>query len=374
MPSDRAASIEVIAGFERSSQGPRLRAAIDAGARPSAGRFTGIFSGRAARFSPGMHDDRGPPPLRVTIDGKRPPRVQPAAVASAIHFADFAIVLIAGIGSFALQSAIGWPPPFLPTVTAVLVLALMTRGLGATQHRDLTRQSLSRLLGGGIVHLLAAFGFALVTAVAVLQPEATVRAALVAWLLAWAAIAMIGVIAARGVLSFLQTRWHRAGRLKQLVAVYGTGDLAECLVERLRGCPEIDIVGVFDDRAGRGTIGKGLRALPHGTTAELVAMSRLMQIDRIVVALPHSAEKRLLEILRMLHRMPVEISLAPDMVGFHVPARGHEAFGGLPLLDVYGKPLNAGQVLVKSVFARLAAGLGPRDNRFSDPPRRLASD
>ena len=340
MPSDRAAGIGVIAGFERLSYGPRLPGVIDGGARLSAGRFVGVSSSRANRFSPGARDDHGPPPPRVTIDGKRPPRVQPAAVGSAIHFADFAIVLLAGIGSFALQSAIAWPLPLLPAVAAVLVLALMTRGLGASQHQDLTRQSLSRLLGGGVAHLLAAFGFALIATVAVLQPEATVRAPLVAWLLAWAAIAMTGIIAARGVLSFLQTRWQRAGRLNRLVAVYGTGDLAERLVERLRDCPEIDIVGVFDDRAGRGIIGKGLRALPHGTTADLVEMSRLMQIDRIVVALPHSAAKRLLEILRKLHRMPVEISLAPDMVGFHVPARGNEAFGGLPLLDVYGKPLS----------------------------------
>src|SRR5580658_7796962 len=63
-------------------------------------------------------------------------------------------------------------------------------------------------------------------------------------------------------------------------------------------------------------------------------------------------------LLRKLHKMPVEISLAPDMVGFDGPAKDHEAFGGLPLLDVYGKPLTFGQTLVKSAFDRLAAGLG----------------
>ncbi|HXO02646.1 MAG TPA: exopolysaccharide biosynthesis polyprenyl glycosylphosphotransferase, partial [Stellaceae bacterium] len=117
-------------------------------------------------------------------------------------------------------------------------------------------------------------------------------------------------------------------------------------------------VGVFDDRAGRGIVGTGLRELPHGTTADLVEMSRQFEIDRIVVALPHSAEKRLLEILRKLHKMPVEISLAPDMVGFNLPAKDHEEFGGLPLLDVYGKPLTFGQSLVKTAFDRLAAALG----------------
>jgi Undecaprenyl-phosphate glucose phosphotransferase len=172
-------------------------------------------------------------------------------------------------------------------------------------------------------------------------------------------VSLAGVAAVRAVLSVLQARWRPAGRLKQLVAVYGTGDLAERLVARLAGCTEsIEIVGVFDERAGRGEVGAELRELPHGTTAELVELSRQLEIDRIVVALPHSAEKRLLEILRKLHKMPVEISLAPDMVGFNVPAKDHEAFGGLPLLDVYSRPLSFGQTLIKTAFDRFAATLG----------------
>jgi FlaA1/EpsC-like NDP-sugar epimerase len=156
--------------------------------------------------------------------------------------------------------------------------------------------------------------------------------------LLWCVLTLAGIAVVRGVVSGLQARWLAAGRLKQLVAIYGTGDHAERLVERLHmTCREkIEIVGVFDDRAGRGVVGTGLRTLPHGTTADLVEMSRLLEIDRIIVALPHSAEKRLLEILRKLHKMPVEISLAPDMVGFNVPAKDQEEFGGLPLLDVYG--------------------------------------
>ena len=53
-----------------------------------------------------------------------------------------------------------------------------------------------------------------------------------------------------------------------------------------------------------GLLGAGLRELPHGTTAELVEMSRQFEIDRIVVALPHSAEKRLLEMVAGGHALP----------------------------------------------------------------------
>jgi Undecaprenyl-phosphate glucose phosphotransferase len=182
---------------------------------------------------------------------------------------------------------------------------------------------------------------------------------LLQWLCLWAIGAIAGIAAVRIVLARLLARWSATGRLKQTVAVYGTGDLAERLVARLRAAasPAVEIVGVFDDRAAR-RIGAGLRALPQGTTADLVALSRQYEIDRIIVALPHSAEQRLLEILRKLHKMPVEISLAPDMVGFHIPAKDHEEFGGLPLLDVYGRPLSFGQSLLKTAFDRTAAALG----------------
>ncbi|HVH81948.1 MAG TPA: undecaprenyl-phosphate glucose phosphotransferase [Stellaceae bacterium] len=330
--------------------------------RPPMGRFSGGAAGRTPRVAQGARsrDDRTPPLRRVTLDGERLPRIHPGAVASAIQIADFIVALIAGAASFTLQSDISWPLPLLPATTAALVMALMMRHITSPPNADVTRQRLSKLLGDGIAHALVAFGFALVAGIAVFQPDAGARAPVVAWLLLWTVLTLAGIGGVRAVLAMRQERWVAAGRLKQLVAIYGTGDLAERLVARLRAaCPEtIDIVGVFDDRAGRGVVGAGLRELPHGTTDELVEMSRLLEIDRIIVALPHSAEKRLLEILRKLHKMPVEISLAPDMVGFHVPGKDHEEFGGLPLLDVYGRPLTFGQTLVKTAFDRLAAALG----------------
>jgi Undecaprenyl-phosphate glucose phosphotransferase len=323
------------------------------------------FGGPGHAKRPGplpTRNDRTPmPPLRrIAVDAKRlHPRIHPAAVASAIRLADFLIALIAGGITLACQS-FAWPLPLLPAVTGILVLTLMTRALAPAQNQpELTRQRLSKQLADGIVHALSAFGFALVAVITVLQPDPAGRAPLVDWLLLWATASVAGIVLARVVLSIFLKRWRDAGQLKQLVAVYGTGDLAERLVARLGACPEaIEIVGVFDDRAGRGVVGAGLRELPHGTTADLVELSRQFEIDRIVVALPHSAEQRLLEILRKLHKMPVEISLAPDMVGFNLPAKDHDEFGGLPLLDVYGRPLTFGESLVKTAFDRLAAAVG----------------
>jgi Undecaprenyl-phosphate glucose phosphotransferase len=337
---------------------------IDVAAKPLTARLAGPTARGQRIADPVARRESAPAfvPQPFPLDAKPPRRILPGALLSSIQLADFLVVLLTGAVALALQPVYGWPLGGLPMSAGALVLTLMTRTLepGPRQPQELLRRSLSKQSIDGAVHALTAFSFALLVVLAVCQPSAEERAPLIQYLCLWMLIAVGGIVAVRLALGHLMRRWRAAGRLKQLVAVYGTGDLAERLVERLAAaCPEIvEIVGVFDDRAARRITGPGLRELPHGTTAELVELSRQYEIDRIIVALPHSAEQRLLEILRKLHKMPVEISLAPDMVGFSLAAKDHEEFGGLPLLDVYGRPLSFGQGLIKSAFDRLAAGLG----------------
>ena len=300
-------------------------------------------------------------PQPFPLDAAPPRRIHPGALLSSIQLADFLVVLVTGAVALALHPVYRWPLDGLPMAAGALVLLLMMRALepGPRQPQALLRRSLQKLIVDGAVHALTAFSFALLAVIAVSQPSSAERIPLVQFLCVWVLLALGGIVAVRLVLAQRVKRWRAAGRLKQLVAVYGTGDLAERLVERLTAsCPEsVEIVGVFDDRIARRIAGPSLRELAHGTTAELVELSRKFEIDRIVVALPHSAEQRLLEILRKLHKMPVEISLAPDMVGFSLAAKDDEEFGGLPLLDVYGHPLSFGQTLIKTAFDRTAAAL-----------------
>ena len=233
-----------------------------------------------------------------------------------------------GAVALALLPAYGWPLDRLPLIAGALVLALMMRALepGPRQPRELLRRSVGKQIVDGGVHALAAFAFALLVIVAVCQPGDAERVPLIHYFGLWMMIALGGIAAVRLTLAQLSRRW-RGGPAQQLVAVYGTGDLAERLVERLAVRPET----IGDRRRLRRSrrapdSRPGLRELAHGTTAELVELSRRYEIDRIVVALPHSAEQRLIEILRKLHKMPVEISPSPDMVGFNLARRTTQEF------------------------------------------------
>jgi hypothetical protein len=180
--------------------------------------------GYATRYGAGPVRQHGRTPLvplcRVELDGKRPARIRSQVVASAAHFADFLVVAIAGAASVALQPGFSWPLPPLPALTAALVLPMMTRrrNPNASQAEEFTQQGFSRHFGDGAAYALSAFGFALVTALAVLQPDPAERGPLVALLLFWAVASLAGITAVRAVLSVLQARWRAAGRLKQLVA------------------------------------------------------------------------------------------------------------------------------------------------------------
>jgi|SRR6266851_749375 hypothetical protein len=79
---------------------------------------------------------------------------------------------------------------------------------------------------------------------------------------------------------------------------------------------DIRIVGVFDDRAEDralvedrmpGAITDGQRL---GTVDELIDFARRKRIDLVIFALPISAENRILQMLKKLLVLPVDIRLA----------------------------------------------------------------
>ncbi len=268
---------------------------------------------------------------------------------------DTALLIGAGIVSYCLR------PEFtlIPSPAHVLIaLAVVTIALRPSRGeplpiRDVVGQRRSRLGGEAIMRTLAPFALALI-AVLVL-PGAD--QAMFKWLAAWAVGAAGAVLCAHLAVANRIARWHEEGRFKQTVAIFGTGDLAERLLERLHAtsADSIELIGVFDDRRRVGNA--NLQALVRGSSRDLIELSRQRMIDRVIVALPHSAEQRLVEVLRKLHQMPVEISLAPDMVGFSVAGRDSAEFGGLPLIDVYGRPLSFGQNLAKGAFDKIVAAI-----------------
>ena len=179
-----------------------------------------------------------------------------------------------------------------------------------------------------------------------------------AWLGIWGFVALGAMAGVRGGLCLQARKWVAAGRLSRNIAVVGGGEHGERLIAALSKAGEegLNVIGFFDDRADR--ISATLGGIPKvGTVDDLITYARYNRVDQIVVALPWAAEQRVMQVLRKLRSLPVDIRLAPDLVGFRLLHAGYSHVGGLPVLNVFQKPLTDWWAVVKAVEDRVIAGL-----------------
>jgi polysaccharide biosynthesis protein PslA len=312
-------------------------------------------SGAVIEFDPAQI--RGRPGERTRAAGRK--RVNPGSVALWLRIADATVIGATGALAYTMQPTLSWPidPAAAFAVLAVVAMLLRLPNTEPWLPGAVDRRSLSRRMAETGLRTLLPFFLCAVVLVALVPAEDSLRSPLIHWLTLWAMGAVFGVGAVRLGLSGMVTRWRHLGHLRQTIAIFGTGEIAERLLDRLQRLPDdsVDLVGLFDDRARRRIASPGLRSLTIGSADDLIALSRQRDIDRVLVALPHSAEHRVAEILKKLRRMPVEISLAPDLAGYNLTSADPDGLAGLPLVAVYSRPLTYGQRVLKSTVDKVVA-------------------
>jgi Undecaprenyl-phosphate glucose phosphotransferase len=145
----------------------------------------------------------------------------------------------------------------------------------------------------------------------------------------------------------------------QRVAVVGSGETAARLIRWLEVTEPrlVEVIGVFDDRRRDRLADGNLAALLRGSTADLIELYKSAPFDKIVIALPHSAEDRLLHLLRKLRQLPVDIALAPDLIGFRSANQGQSEIAGLKLYRLTDRPIRESQRFLKDGIDRLLSAL-----------------
>jgi putative colanic acid biosynthesis UDP-glucose lipid carrier transferase len=174
----------------------------------------------------------------------------------------------------------------------------------------------------------------------------------VAWLTSFELLAILVIAGAHGFFHFARPRLVRTLFTPQRVAVVGSGESAVRLIRWVeRTAPGLfEIIGVFDDRDNRRTLSSSVAHKIRGNTGDLIELYKSAAFDKIVIALPHSAEERLLFLLRTLRRLPVDIVLAPDLMGFNSAEQETAEVAGLNLLSLANRPIREPQRLLKAGF------------------------
>ncbi len=179
------------------------------------------------------------------------------------------------------------------------------------------------------------------------------------WFASFFGFGLIGLMASRLVLYTIVRRWMRQGRLTRRTIVVGGGDAGEGLIRVLRTQPDSDVrvIGIFDDRnddRSPDTCG-GLKKL--GTVDDFIEFSRRTRVDLVVFSLPISAENRILQMLKKLWVLPVDIRLSAHSNKLRFRPRSYSYIGSVPVIDVFDRPIADWDVVMKWLFDKIVGGL-----------------
>jgi Undecaprenyl-phosphate glucose phosphotransferase len=179
------------------------------------------------------------------------------------------------------------------------------------------------------------------------------------WLAGYFSVGLLALYAFRLALYGRVRRWSREGRLDRRAVIVGGGEPGEGLVAALakQEESEVRLLGVFDDR-GDDRAPNFCGGLPKlGTVDDLVEFARRARVDLVLFSLPISAEGRILQMLKKLWVLPVDIRLSAHTNKLQFRPRSYSYIGSVPVIDVFDRPIADWDVVMKSLFDRVIGGL-----------------
>jgi Undecaprenyl-phosphate glucose phosphotransferase len=156
-----------------------------------------------------------------------------------------------------------------------------------------------------------------------------------AWIVGAVTLGAMGLICNRVMMRLVMQRIIASGHMRENVVLVGLNERAEKLIANLnaRVHPEVTLLGLFDDRLTRTPPSfDGLPLL--GSIDDLLTYVRAKRVDRVVVTLPWTADARILELLKRLRTVPVQIDLVPHDMIWRIPSADIARLAGIPIITV----------------------------------------
>ena len=179
------------------------------------------------------------------------------------------------------------------------------------------------------------------------------------WLGSYYIVGLLSLVVWRRILLLMVRKWTREGRLSRRTVIVGGGPAGETLTENFRSQKDTDVelIGLFDDRGDdrTGTEFGALRKL--GSVDDLVEFGRRTRVDLVVFSLPISAEGRILQMLKKLWVLPVDIRLAAHTNKLQFRPRSYSFLSGVPVIDVADRPIADWDVVMKWLFDKIVGSL-----------------
>lgn len=179
------------------------------------------------------------------------------------------------------------------------------------------------------------------------------------WLSAFFFVGLAALVIERVFLRTLVRSWARQGRLDRRTIVVGSDENGEQLVEALKTQhdSDIDVLGVFDDRNDSRALDTCAGSPKLGKVDDIVEFARRTRVDLVLFALPISAETRILEMLKKLWVLPVDIRLSAHTNKLRFRPRSYSYLGEVPTLDVFEAPITDWDLVMKWLFDHVVGAI-----------------
>jgi Undecaprenyl-phosphate glucose phosphotransferase len=176
-----------------------------------------------------------------------------------------------------------------------------------------------------------------------------------AWLGAFYVLGLFALIAFRRALFLLVRRWTKEGRLDRRTVVVGCDNNGEALIRSLAAQRDSDahVIGAFDDRNDERSPPNCGGVPKLGSVDDLVEFARATRVDLVIFSLPISAENRILQMLKKLWVLPVDIRLSAHANKLRFRPRSYSYIGSVAVLDVFDKPIADWDVVTKWLFDKI---------------------
>jgi Undecaprenyl-phosphate glucose phosphotransferase len=179
------------------------------------------------------------------------------------------------------------------------------------------------------------------------------------WLSAFFIFGLAALVGERLFLRAMVRGWARQGRLDRRTIVVGADQNGEKLIEALKiqDDSDIDVLGVFDDRNDDRALDTCAGSPKLGKVDDIVEFARRTRVDLVLFALPISAETRILEMLKKLWVLPVDIRLSAHTNKLRFRPRSYSYIGKVPTLDVFEAPITDWDLVMKWMFDHIVGGI-----------------
>jgi Undecaprenyl-phosphate glucose phosphotransferase len=280
----------------------------------------------------------------------------PVVIGGLVRMADFALISLTGIALFFAYVAHADAPTwqYIAAILAMTVAALIGFQIVDIYQVQMFRGRLkqfTRMMSAWSVVFLLFIGASFF---AKMGGEVSRL-----WMSAFYLIGLSVLIVQRLVLRGMVRRWARDGRLDRRTVIVGSDENAEHLINALNDQDDSDlhILGVFDDRNDSRALETCAGSPKLGKVDDIVEFARRTRVDLVLFALPISAETRILEMLKKLWVLPVDIRLSAHTNKLRFRPRAYSYLGKVATLDVFEAPITDWDQLTKMLFDRVVGAL-----------------